>query len=133
VLVVHLVLAVLMLFHGFVPDRAAAATARQASAAGQNDENESFRRIVVEKTAPGQYVVKGEARMMAGGNVRYDVTDGQKELLSSLVTASRGANWGMFEINLNLPGERKNGLMMILFAENEATGQRIHPLKIPLP
>jgi hypothetical protein len=130
---VHLVLAVLMLFHGFVPDRAAASTTKQASIGGQNDENESFRNIMVEKTAPGQYVVKGEARVIAG-NVRYDVTDGQKELLNSFVTTSRGGtNWGMFEINLNLPGERKGGLMMILFAENEVTGQRSHQLKIPLP
>jgi hypothetical protein len=130
---VHLVLAALLLFPGFVPDQAKVAAATQAGEGKHIHENESFRNIVVEKTAPGQYVIKGEARVLTG-NVRYDVTDGQRELLNSFVTASRGGpHWGMFEINLNLPGERKGGLMMILFEESAVTGQRIHPLKIPLP
>ncbi|MFY0544464.1 Gmad2 immunoglobulin-like domain-containing protein [Brevibacillus sp. H7] len=95
-------------------------------------ENESFRNLTVSKTAPNQYVVQGEARVMEG-NICYVVADGQQELINSFVQASAGGlGWGKFEINLNLPKTTTDTLTLVLFEESAAKGHRIHQLHIPL-
>lgn len=95
-------------------------------------ENESFRNISITKTGNGQYTIKGEARVNEA-NVRFIVTDGDKTLANSFVTASIGApDWGSFSIQLNLDPHAKSPVL-VLFEESAATGQRIHELSIPLP
>lgn len=95
-------------------------------------ENESFRKITITKTGEGQYAIKGEARVNEA-NVRFVVTDGDKTLANSFVTASTGApEWGSFSIDLKLDPSVKSPVLS-LFEESAATGQRIHELTIPLP
>ena len=95
-------------------------------------ENESFRNMTITKTGQGQYTIKGEARVNEA-NVRFVVTDGDKTLANSFVTASTGApEWGSFSIDLKLDPSAKSPVLS-LFEESAATGQRIHELNIPLP
>ncbi|MFS0915695.1 Gmad2 immunoglobulin-like domain-containing protein [Brevibacillus sp. 179-C 1.1 NHS] len=95
-------------------------------------ENESFRNITITKTGEGQYTIKGEARVNEA-NVRFVVTDKDKTLANSFVTASMGApEWGSFSIDLKLDPNAKSPVLA-LFEESAATGQRIHELRVPLP
>ncbi|MGZ0049906.1 Gmad2 immunoglobulin-like domain-containing protein [Brevibacillus gelatini] len=100
---------------------------------GGKYENESFRNIAVTKTGPGQYAVKGEARVFEA-TVRFVVTDEGTTLADSFVTASQGApEWGTFTINLSLDATKLKAPVLTLFEESAESGQRIHELNIPLP
>lgn len=95
--------------------------------------NRRFRNVVVERTGPDSFHIKGEAQIFEA-NFSWVIEDGHEELKKGYQMTDAGApEWGKFTFNIRAQKKRTNStLTIILFESSAEDGRRMDELPITL-